>query len=87
MTLADAQAVAINKALMSNSISKSLIAKLYIGVADQYQMAYGLITSINGAHDPVSTDLIKYLTDGVLFYKVKKKKKKEKKKSLYLYFL
>jgi hypothetical protein len=83
MTLADAQAVAINKALMSNSISKSLIAKLYIGVADQYQMAYGLITSINGAHDPVSTDLIKYLTDGVLFYKVKKKKKK----SLYLYFL
>ncbi|KAG1052302.1 hypothetical protein G6F46_003853 [Rhizopus delemar] len=74
MTLADAQAVAINKALMSNSTSKSLIAKLYIGVADQYQMAYGLITSINGAHDPVSTDLIKYLTDGVLFYKAMAKK-------------
>ncbi|CAO3693437.1 unnamed protein product [Rhizopus stolonifer] len=74
MTLADTQAIAINKALMSSNTSKSLIAKLYMGVADQYQMAYGLITSIKGAQDPVSTDLIKYLTDGVLFYKAMAKK-------------
>ncbi|KAI9276027.1 BRO1 domain-containing protein [Sporodiniella umbellata] len=74
MTLADTQAIAINKALLSNNTSKSLIAKLHMGVADQYQMAYGLITSIKGTHDPVSSDLIKYLADGISFYKTMAKK-------------
>ena len=74
MALADAQAIAIKKALASNNTSKSLIAKLYMGVADQYQMAHGLITSIKGAQDEVSSDLIKYLSDGILFYNVRKQK-------------
>lgn len=73
MALADAQAIAINKALVTSNISKSLIAKLYMGVAGQYEMAYGLISSIRGTQD-VSTDLKKYLSDGTLFYKAMAKK-------------
>ncbi|KAL7309167.1 hypothetical protein PS15m_011280 [Mucor circinelloides] len=73
MALADAQAIAINKALVTSNISKSLIAKLYMGVAGQYEMAYGLISSISGTQD-VSTDLKKYLSDGTLFYKAMAKK-------------
>lgn len=70
MALGDAQAIAINKALVAGKVSKSLIAKLYIGVAGQYEMAYGLISSISGAQG-VSSDLKKYLYDGAQFYKVK----------------
>ncbi|KAI8646045.1 BRO1-like domain-containing protein [Parasitella parasitica] len=73
MALADAQAIAINKALVTSSTSKSLVAKLYMGVAGQYEMAYGLISSISGTQD-VSTDLKKYLSDGTLFYKAMAKK-------------
>lgn len=69
MALADAQSVAINKALTTSTISKSLVAKLYMGVAGQYEMAFGLISSISGTQD-VSTDLKKYLSDGTQFYKV-----------------
>lgn len=69
MALADAQAIAINKALLSGQVSKSLAAKLFIGVADQYEVAYGLISSITGAQE-VSADLKKYLYDGSHFYKV-----------------
>lgn len=69
MALADAQYIAINKALLAGQVSKSLVAKLYIGVAGEYEMAYGLISSIAGAQE-VSTDLKKYIYDGVQFYKV-----------------
>lgn len=69
MALADAQAIAINKALLSGNVSKALVAKLYIGVAGQYEMAHGLISSISGPQE-VSSDLKKYLFDGVQFYKV-----------------
>lgn len=69
MALADAQSVAISKALTTSTISKSLVAKLYMGVAGQYEMAFGLISSISGTQD-VSTDLKKYLSDGTQFYKV-----------------
>lgn len=73
MALADAQSVAINKALTTSTISKSLVAKLYMGVAGQYEMAFGLISSISGTQD-VSTDLKKYLSDGTQFYKAMAKK-------------
>ncbi|GAA5798808.1 hypothetical protein HPULCUR_004214 [Helicostylum pulchrum] len=73
MALADAQSIAINKALDTTTISKSLIAKLYMGVAGQYEMAYGLISSISGTQE-VSTDLKKYLSDGTQFYKAMAKK-------------
>ncbi|KAI8879646.1 hypothetical protein K501DRAFT_256397 [Backusella circina FSU 941] len=73
MALADAQAIAINKALVTSNISNSLVAKLYMGVAGQYEMAYGLISSITATQD-VSTDLKKYLSDGTLFYKAMAKK-------------
>ncbi|CAO3653973.1 unnamed protein product [Mucor hiemalis] len=73
MALADAQSVAINKALTTSNISKLLVAKLYMGVAGQYEMAFGLISSILGTQD-VSTDLKKYLSDGTQFYKAMAKK-------------
>ncbi|CAO3617961.1 unnamed protein product [Cunninghamella blakesleeana] len=73
MSLADAQAVAISKAIMHGKLSNSLAAKLYIGVAGQYEMAYGLISSKRGGQD-ISTDLKKYLSDGTLFYKAMAKK-------------
>ncbi|RCH90383.1 hypothetical protein CU098_009439, partial [Rhizopus stolonifer] len=73
MALADAQSVAIHKALATGSISKSLIAKLYMGITGQYEMAFGLISSINGTQD-VSNELKKYLSDGTLFYKAMAKK-------------
>ncbi|CDS13494.1 hypothetical protein LRAMOSA05670 [Lichtheimia ramosa] len=73
MALADAQYIAINKALLAGQVSKSLVAKLYIGVAGEYEMAYGLISSIAGAQE-VSTDLKKYIYDGVQFYKAMGKK-------------
>lgn len=69
MALADAQSIAISKALVTGTTSKSLIAKLYMGVAAQYEMAFGLISSISGTQD-VSSDLKKYLSDGTQFYKV-----------------
>lgn len=69
MALADAQAIAINKALLSGQVSKSLAAKLFIGVADQYEVAHGLISSITGTQE-VAADLKKYLYDGSHFYKV-----------------
>lgn len=71
MALADAQSIAISKALVSSKLSKSLIAKLYIGVAGEYEMAYGLISSISGGHE-VCSDLKKYLLDGSQFYMVSK---------------
>ena len=70
MALADAQSIAIHKALSTGNISKSLVAKLYMGIAGQYEMALGLISSINGTQD-VSTDLKKYMSNGTLFYKVR----------------
>ncbi|KAI8075326.1 BRO1 domain-containing protein [Gongronella butleri] len=70
MTLADAQSVAINKALCHGNLSKSLAAKLYLGVAGQYEMAYGLISSVK----EVTSELKKYLLDGTLFYKAMAKK-------------
>lgn len=73
MALADAQSIAIHKALVTTTISKSLIAKLYMGVAGQYEMAYGLISSISSTQE-VSTDLKKYLSDGTQFYKVDRKR-------------
>ncbi|KAG0185744.1 hypothetical protein DFQ28_008836 [Apophysomyces sp. BC1034] len=73
MALADAQSTAISKALVSSNLSKSLIAKLYIGVAGQYEMAHGLISSISGGHE-VSSDLKKYLSDGSQFYMAMAKK-------------
>jgi hypothetical protein len=73
MALADAQSIALNKALLTTTISKSLIAKLYMGVAGQYEMASGLISSMKGTQD-VSTELKKYLSDGTLFYKAMVKK-------------
>ncbi|CAO3615249.1 unnamed protein product [Cunninghamella echinulata] len=73
MTLADAQAVAISKAIMPGKLSNSLAAKLYIGVAGQYEMAYGLISARKGGQE-ISTDLKKYLSDGTLFYKAMAKK-------------
>ena len=72
MALADAQCIAINKALLTGNVSKSLVAKLYIGIGGQYEMAYGLVSSITGTQE-VSTDLKKYIYDGAQFYKVKKK--------------
>ncbi|KAI8975183.1 BRO1 domain-containing protein [Mycotypha africana] len=74
MTLADAQAVAISKALVTSNISKSLTAKLYMGVVDQYEMAFGLINSIPSGTQEVTTDLKKYLSDGTLYYKAMAKK-------------
>ncbi|KAI9496417.1 BRO1 domain-containing protein [Zychaea mexicana] len=74
MALADAQYIAINKALLTGNVSKSLVAKLYIGVAGQYEMAYGLVSSISGTQE-VSTDLKKYIFDGAQFYKAMGKKK------------
>jgi hypothetical protein len=71
MTLADAQSVAISKALFHGKLSKSLAAKLYIGVAGQYEMAYGLISARKSGQE-VSSELKKYLSDGTLFYKVGK---------------
>ncbi|KAL1932439.1 hypothetical protein VTP01DRAFT_8117 [Rhizomucor pusillus] len=73
MALADAQAIAINKALLSGQVSKSLAAKLFIGVADQYEVAHGLISSITGTQE-VAADLKKYLYDGSHFYKAMGKK-------------
>ncbi|CEP19471.1 hypothetical protein [Parasitella parasitica] len=72
MALADAQAIAIDKALVTSGISKSLVAKLYMGVAGQYEMVYGLIVSIDT--QDVSTDLKRYLSHGTLFYKAMAKK-------------
>lgn len=73
MALADAQSIALNKAMLTTTISKSLVAKLYMGVAGQYEMASGLISSMKGTQD-VSTELKKYLSDGTLFYKAMVKK-------------
>ncbi|KAI8350595.1 BRO1 domain-containing protein [Choanephora cucurbitarum] len=73
MALADAQSIAIHKALSTGNISKSLVAKLYMGIAGQYEMALGLVSSINGTQD-VSTDLKKYMSNGTLFYKAMAKK-------------
>ncbi|CAO3587666.1 unnamed protein product [Absidia cylindrospora] len=73
MTLADAQSVAISKALIHGKLSKSLAAKLYIGVAGQYEMAYGLISARKSGQE-VSSDLRKYLSDGTMFYKAMAKK-------------
>ncbi|KAI8374391.1 BRO1-like domain-containing protein [Radiomyces spectabilis] len=73
MALADAQAVAITKALSTGNLSKSLVAKLYIGIAGQYEMAHGLISSMTATQE-VSSDLKKYLLDGAQFYKAMAKK-------------
>ncbi|KAI7853896.1 hypothetical protein BDC45DRAFT_569867 [Circinella umbellata] len=73
MALADAQYIAINKALLTGNVSKSLVAKLYIGIGGQYEMAYGLVSSITGTQE-VSTDLKKYIYDGAQFYKAMGKK-------------
>ncbi|KAI8340467.1 BRO1 domain-containing protein [Chlamydoabsidia padenii] len=69
MTLADAQAVALTNRKLSNSLA----AKLFIGVAEQYDMAYGLISARKSGQD-VSSDLKKYLSDGSMFYKAMAKK-------------
>ncbi|ORX47424.1 hypothetical protein DM01DRAFT_1339055 [Hesseltinella vesiculosa] len=75
MTMADAQSVAINKALCFGNLSKSLAAKLYLGVASQYEMAYGLISSLkSGGGQEVASDIKKYILDGTLFYKAMAKK-------------
>ncbi|KAI7900737.1 BRO1 domain-containing protein [Cokeromyces recurvatus] len=71
MALADAQSISINRALATNNVSKSLIAKLFIGVAGQYEMACSLISTLN---QDISTELKKYLADGTLFYKALAKK-------------
>ncbi|KAI7870872.1 hypothetical protein BDF14DRAFT_1770632 [Spinellus fusiger] len=73
MTLADAQSVAICKALVNKSLSNALTAKLYIGVAEQYEIANGLISSIQGNQE-VSSDLKRYFVDGSQFYKAMAKK-------------
>ncbi|KAL0088326.1 pH-response regulatory protein PalC [Phycomyces blakesleeanus] len=73
MALADAQSIAISKALVNTGLSKALAAKLYMGVAEQYEMAYGLISSIKGTQE-VSSELRRYLADGSQFYKAMAKK-------------
>ncbi|KAF7730444.1 hypothetical protein EC973_002251 [Apophysomyces ossiformis] len=73
MALADAQSIAISNALLDSKFSNSLIAKLYIGVAGQYEMSYGLISSISNGQE-VSSDLKKYLSDGSQFYMAMAKK-------------
>ncbi|CAG8793485.1 32059_t:CDS:2, partial [Racocetra persica] len=66
IALADASSVAIRKALMQQT-SPSLLAKLAIGVAGQYEMANGLIKSLKES-TKVCSDFRKYVSYGVLFH-------------------
>ncbi|CAI2166098.1 17868_t:CDS:2 [Funneliformis geosporum] len=68
IALADANSIAIRKALMQQT-SSSLLAKLAFGVSGHYEMANGLIKSLK---DPskVCSDFRKYISNGTLFHQV-----------------
>lgn len=68
LAAADAQSAAISKALIHSKVSNSLVAKLYIGVATQYETANGLLSSLPSSE--IASDLKRYLSDGTAFYKV-----------------
>jgi hypothetical protein len=68
LAAADAQSAAISKALVHSKVSNSLIAKLYMGVANQYDTANGLLSSLPNSE--IASDLKRYLSDGTAFYKV-----------------
>jgi hypothetical protein len=68
LAAADAQSAAISKALVHSKVSNSLIAKLYMGVANQYDTANGLLSSLPSSE--IASDLKRYLSDGTAFYKV-----------------
>jgi hypothetical protein len=68
LAAADAQSAAISKALVHSKVSSSLIAKLYMGVANQYDTANGLLSSLPNSE--IASDLKRYLSDGTAFYKV-----------------
>jgi hypothetical protein len=68
LAAADAQSAAISKALIHSKVSNSLVAKLYMGVANQYETANGLLSSLPSSE--VASDLKRYLSDGTSFYKV-----------------
>ncbi|RUS17783.1 hypothetical protein BC937DRAFT_89503 [Endogone sp. FLAS-F59071] len=53
-------------------MSYSLAAKLYIGVTGHYEMASGLIGSLKT--NEVSSELRRYLSEGIVFYKALAKK-------------
>ncbi|CAH1767468.1 11501_t:CDS:2 [Entrophospora sp. SA101] len=66
IALADASSIAIRKALMQQK-SSSLLAKLAIGVAVEYESANGLLNSLK---DPqkVCGNFRKYVSNGALFH-------------------
>ncbi|CAG8504516.1 9015_t:CDS:10 [Funneliformis caledonium] len=72
IALADANSIAIRKALMQQT-SSSLLAKLAFGVSGHYEMANGLIKSLK---DPskVCSDFRKYVSHGTLFHQALGKK-------------
>ncbi|KAI9286800.1 BRO1-like domain-containing protein [Umbelopsis sp. AD052] len=72
LAAADAQSAAISKALVHSKVSSSLIAKLYMGVANQYDTANGLLSSLPNSE--IASDLKRYLSDGTAFYKAMAKK-------------
>ncbi|GAB5591424.1 hypothetical protein Unana1_06324 [Umbelopsis nana] len=72
LAAADAQSAAISKALIHSKVSNSLVAKLYIGVATQYETANGLLSSLPSSE--IASDLKRYLSDGTAFYKAMAKK-------------
>ncbi|KAM3586391.1 hypothetical protein VKS41_002910 [Umbelopsis sp. WA50703] len=72
LAAADAQSAAISKALIHSKVSNSLVAKLYMGVANQYETANGLLSSLPSSE--VASDLKRYLSDGTSFYKAMAKK-------------
>jgi hypothetical protein len=66
--LADASSISIRKAL-TRQTSSSLLGKLAIGVASQYEMAEGLIKSLPDA-SKLDSDWRKYIANGALFHQV-----------------
>ncbi|CAJ0847408.1 17785_t:CDS:2 [Entrophospora sp. SA101] len=68
IALADASSIAIRKALMQQK-SSSLLAKLAIGVAVEYESANGLLNSLK---DPqkVCGNFRKYVSNGALFHQI-----------------
>ncbi|ORY06294.1 hypothetical protein K493DRAFT_310626 [Basidiobolus meristosporus CBS 931.73] len=65
ITLADAQSIAIRRALQRKS-SHSLLAKLTIGVANNYEFSMGLISSL--PRHVVCSIFKKYIGDGIIYH-------------------
>ncbi|KAK9761375.1 hypothetical protein K7432_013774 [Basidiobolus ranarum] len=71
VTLADAQSIAIRRALQRKS-SHSLLAKLTIGVANNYEFSMGLINSL--PKHVICSVFKKYVADGIIYHQAIAKK-------------